>query len=65
MASTKTGKYGAYQEIFNKVDPSRQTVAAKYIAELKFMETQLRKLKRALWTNFSRENSPCCGKVRP
>ena len=34
MASMQTGKYGAYQEIFNKVDPSRQAVAAKYIAEL-------------------------------
>ena len=48
MASTKTGKYGAYQEIFNKVDPSRQAVAEKYIAELKFMETQLRKLKQTI-----------------
>lgn len=48
MASTKTGKYGAYQEIFNKVDPGRQAVAEKYIAELKFMETQLRKLKQTI-----------------
>ena len=48
MASTKTGKYGAYQEIFNKVDPSRQAVAEKYIAELKFMETQLKKVKQTI-----------------
>ena len=48
MASTKTGKYGAYQENFNKVDPSRQAVAEKYIAELKFMESQLKKLKQTI-----------------
>lgn len=48
MASTKTGKYGAYQEIFNKVDPGRQAVAEKYIAELKFMESQLKKLKQTI-----------------
>ena len=48
MAVTKTRKYGVYQDIFDQVDPSRQAVAGKYIDELRFMESQLKKLKQSI-----------------
>lgn len=48
MGSPKKPDFGDYAESYDKVDPARQVVAAKYITELLFMEKQLARLKEGI-----------------
>jgi hypothetical protein len=39
---------GGYTSIYEKIDETRKTTAEKYIKELQFMESQLKKLKKEI-----------------